>query len=70
MKGTIDRIEGGYYMVELDNEEIVQIPKGAVSAKEGDVVEIEGMTILKVLEEDTKKRKASIEALMKDLFSE
>lgn len=70
MKGIVDRIEGKYFIIELENEEFVQIEKGTVLAREGDVVEVDGKIILAILEEETKKRKASIEALMNDLFDE
>ncbi len=70
MKGYIDRIEGNYYIVELESEEVIQVEKGSVTAKEGDVVQIENGQIVSVLEDETEKRKASVEALMNDLFSE
>lgn len=70
MRGTIDRLEGDYYIVELENEEMIQVEKGSIRLNEGDVVEVKGNEIVKVLEEETKKRKASIEALMKDLFND
>lgn len=69
MKGYVDRIEGNYYIIELESEKFIEVEKGTVTAKEGDVVQVENGQIVAVLEDETKKRKASIEALMKDLFN-
>ena len=43
MKVIIDRFEGDYAVVELDNREMVDIPKKAIpeQAVEGDVLRIE-----------------------------
>lgn len=69
MKGYVDRIEGNYYIIEFESEKFIEVEKGTVTAKEGDVVQVENGQIVAVLEDETKKRKASIEALMKDLFN-
>ncbi len=66
MKFTIDRFEGKFALVELENCDIIDIsvsllPEGS---KEGDVLKI---TIDK---EETEKRKASVEEKFKRLFED
>lgn len=70
MKGIIDRFEGCFAVVELDNGEIkdierVKIPK---EAKEGDVIDI-GEEI-KVDVEETKRVKDDIEKIVEDMWEE
>lgn len=63
MKVTIDRIEGGFLIAELENGEMAKLDRVfCPQAREGDIVEI------RVLEEETAERKKRIEAKMKDLF--
>lgn len=69
MIGIIDRFEGNFCVVELDdktfiNIEIVKLPIGA---KEGDAVKIYNANICIDLSE-TEKRKQRIEAKAKDLW--
>lgn len=69
MKGVIDRIEGDYAVVELEdrvtiNIEISHLPEGL---QEGDVIiEING--VYSIDTDETEKRKRNIEKLMGDLF--
>lgn len=64
MKFVIDRFEGDYAIVELDDKTIAEIPRILIpkEAKEGDVLEI------RVDVEETKKRKNEINNLMDELF--
>lgn len=64
MKITIDRIEGEYAVVELENKtmldmSILLIPEGA---KEGDILSIE------IDKDETKARKERVKELMDDLW--
>lgn len=64
MKITIDRIEGEYAVVELENKtmldmSILLIPEGA---KEGDIISIE------IDKKETETRTKRIEKLMHDLW--
>lgn len=63
MRVIIDRFEGDFAVVELQEGEFVNLPKVLVSdAQEGDVIDIS------INKEETKKRKRDIEDLMSDLF--
>ena len=63
MKVIIDRFEGEYAVVEIDEGSFVNIPKILLgSAKEGDVISIDIDT------DETLKRKNEIDNLMNDLF--
>lgn len=68
MVGVIDRFEGNFAVVEVENKEMVNIekvrlPKGA---KEGDVLNIgEEITIDY---KETERRKKEIEKMVEDLF--
>lgn len=55
MKFTIDRFEEGFAMVELENGEILEIPRSIlpIEAKEGDIISI---TVEKNETEDRRKR--------------
>ncbi|SDK22596.1 DUF3006 domain-containing protein [Natronincola ferrireducens] len=66
MKIIIDRFEGDYAVVELEDKSIVDMPIALVpqNATEGDVIEI------KVDMEETESRKKRIEQLMKDLWED
>ena len=60
---TIDRIEGNYLIVELENGKIINLPKELISnAKENDIYTI---TLNK---DEIKKRKNNINNLINDLF--
>ena len=60
---TIDRIEGNYLIVELENGKIINLPKGLIpNAKENDIYTI---TLNK---DEMKKRKNNINNLINDLF--
>ncbi len=64
MKVTIDRFEGGYALVELDDRTIVDMPIELIpaGAKEGDVLSIF------IDEEETEKRRERIRKLMEELW--
>ena len=63
MQITVDRIEGEYLVVELENGSIVDIPKELVpDAKEGDIIDIY------INKEETENRKEEVKKLMDDLF--
>ena len=64
MKVIIDRFEGDFAIVELENKEFINMPKKLVpnGAKEGDVLEI------RIDHEVTEKRKKRIECLIDDLW--
>ena len=63
MTFTIDRIEGNYLIVELENGKIIKLPKELISnAKENDIYTI---TLNK---DEMKKRKNNINNLINDLF--
>lgn len=63
MKVILDRFEGEYGIVELEDMTFVEIPRVLLdNAKEGDVISIS------VDIEETKRQKKEIESLMDDLF--
>ena len=66
MKYTIDRFEGNFAVVELENEKFVDIPREAIrpEAKEGDIISV------MVDKETTAKRKKEIEDMTKDMWIE
>lgn len=64
MKVTIDRFEGDYAVVELENREMADLPKSLVpsGANEGDILEI-------TLDlDETEARKRRIEKLTEGLW--
>ena len=71
MKGIIDRFEGSYAVVEIDegrkmiNIDKIRLPKGA---KEGMVLQIDESITIDI--EETKRRKEKIEKLTADLWNE
>lgn len=68
MKGIVDRIEGDFLVVELENLEMVDISTSrAPEAREGDVLIIkeDGITVNK---EETIKREKRIKQLFNDLL--
>ena len=64
MKVIIDRFEGDFAVVELDNREMVDLRRKLVpiDAVEGDVLEI------KINKQETESRRQRIEKLCKDLW--
>lgn len=64
MKYTIDRFEGNFAVVELEDKKFVNIPREAVppEAKEGDII----LTV--VDNKGTAEQKQKIEELMKTMF--
>ena len=63
MQLMVDRIENEYLVVELENGNIVDIPREVVpDAKEGDIIDIF------INKEETKNRKEEVRKLMDDLF--
>ena len=60
---TIDRIEGNYLIVELENGKIINLPKELIpNAKENDIYTIN------LNKDEMKKRKNNINNLINDLF--
>lgn len=65
MKVIIDRFEGNFAVVEIEEGHVVNVPKVLFpNAKEGDVIKIE------IDHVETKERKERIKALMDELFIE
>lgn len=66
MKFTIDRFEGEYAIVELEDREMVEIPRIILppGAKEGDILNIS------IDEDETEIRRRRIQAKFNSLFSE
>lgn len=66
MKYTIDRFEGNYAVVELENQKFVNIPRWAIpnEAKAGDVI------IVQIDKETTSQRKKQIKKLMEDVWAD
>lgn len=63
MTFTIDRIEGNYLIVELENGKIINLPKELIpNAKENDIYSIN------LNKDEMKKRKNNINNLINDLF--
>lgn len=64
MKVIIDRFEGDFAVVELENKAMANLPKVLVpdDAKEGDIIEIIVAT------KETESRKQSVKKLTKDLW--
>jgi Tfp pilus assembly protein PilP len=70
MKGIIDRFEGKYAVIELQDGQMLNIDKETlpVGSKEGMVIHISENSTIDIAE--TKKRKEEIEELTKDLWEE
>ena len=70
MKGIIDRFEGKYAVIELQDGQMLNIDKAKlpVGSKEGMVIHISENSTIDIAE--TKKRKEEIEELTKDLWEE
>jgi hypothetical protein len=68
MRGIIDRFEGMYAVVELQDGKMINIDKVQlpVDAKEGMVIHISENITIDI--EETKKRKEEIKELTKDLW--
>lgn len=66
MKYTIDRFEGLYAVIELEDGKLVNIPKEAIpaSAKEGDIIAVEIDTSA------TKQRREHIKKLMDEVWAD
>lgn len=63
MQIIIDRIEGEYAVVEIENGKLINVPKELFpNAKEGDIINIS------INNEETNKRKENIEKIMNDVF--
>lgn len=64
MRLIIDRFEGDFAIVELENKDRVDMPKVLIpeEAKEGDVIDIT------VNKEETRDKKENIEKLCEDLW--
>lgn len=69
MKGIVDRFEGNYAVIELENGRMVNVDTGQIveGVEEGDCVRLDGSIWVVDLEE-TKSRKSEIEKLMEDVF--
>ncbi|MCY6354309.1 DUF3006 domain-containing protein [Clostridium sp. ZS2-4] len=70
MLGTIDRFEGKYAVIELDEGTMINIEADILpkEAKEGDVLNITDKITINY--EETEKRKKEMEELTKGLFKE
>lgn len=70
MKGVIDRFEGDYAVVELEDGKMKDIKKSLIpdDAKEGDILIINEKGINKIDKEETHKRKEEINSLMDELY--
>lgn len=68
-KGVIDRFEGNFAVVEMDDGKIVNICRTLLpsDAKEGDVIDIENYKIDK---NETEKRKDEVKKIAENLFEE
>ena len=68
MRGIIDRFEGSFAVVELDNNEMKNIKRELVpiEAKEGDVLNI--FEVITIDHEETEKRRKDIEKLTEDMW--
>jgi len=68
MRGIIDRFEGDFVVVELDNNEMKNIRKELVpkEAKEGDILNIG--EVITIEHEETEKRRKRIEKLTEDMW--
>lgn len=64
MRLIIERFEGNFAVVELDNKETVNMPKILLpeGAKEGDIIDIE------INEQKTRERRQKMENKMNDLW--
>ncbi|AFS78256.1 hypothetical protein DUF3006 [Gottschalkia acidurici 9a] len=68
MRGIVDRFEGEFIVVELENEEMINIEKSrAPLAKEGDILIIERESIT-MDEKETARRREKIEEKFNGLF--
>jgi hypothetical protein len=70
MKGIIDRFEGKYAVVELQDGKIINIDKAQlpIGVEEGMVILISESITIDI--EETKKRKEEIQRLTEDLWEE
>lgn len=68
MTGIIDRFEGEFAVVELENMKMINIEKNKIpkEAEEGYVINIEDVITVNYVE--TEKRKNNIENLTEDLW--
>ncbi|SNS86002.1 Protein of unknown function [Anaerovirgula multivorans] len=66
MKVVIDRFEGNYAVVEMQDKSTVDMPKLLLpkEAKEGDIIEI------RIDTQETESRKKRVEKLMNDLWED
>lgn len=65
MKVILDRFEDDYAIIEVDEDNIISVPRILVgNAKEGDVIKIE------VDKSNTDKRKKDIQELMDSVFED
>ena len=69
MRGIIDRFEGDFAVVELENGEMRNIKRELVpvEAKEGDVLNI--IEVISIDNEETEKRRKKIEELTEDMWN-
>ena len=70
MKGIIDRFEGKYAVVELQDGKMINIDKIQlpIGIEEGMVIDISESITINI--DETKKRKEEIEKLTEDLWEE
>ena len=70
MKGIIDRFEGKYAVIEIQDGQMINIDKEQLprGSKEGMVIHISESITIDI--EETRKRKEEIEKLTEDLWEE
>ncbi|MCR1934931.1 DUF3006 domain-containing protein [Clostridium tepidum] len=71
MKGIIDRFEGNFAVVELEDKKMININKNILpkKAKEGDVINIEEDSIT-LNKKEGKKLKREIDEIIEDMWQE
>ncbi|WP_461207337.1 DUF3006 domain-containing protein [Clostridium sp. DL1XJH146] len=70
MKGIIDRFEGNFAIVELDNGEITKIPMNIIpiGLKEGQVLKIKD--VIEIDYKETERRQAEIKRKTEELWDD
>lgn len=68
MIGVIDRFEGDFAIIELENEKVINIERKKIpsGAKEGYVINIDNVITIDL--EETKKRRKFISHLIDDMW--
>ncbi|NLN41881.1 MAG: DUF3006 domain-containing protein [Clostridiales bacterium] len=71
-KGVIDRFEGEWAIVEMDDGQFIDIPMETLppDAKEGNVIYIDEDGRISILAEETLERRKRVQDLMDKLFQD